>query len=305
MTFWATGINAAVGLGTAWYGTQQQKKSADKMAKASQVIPYNVNSPFGNVFFDPASRQVQFQQFENPFYNLLSQGGLASLSNAFTAAGSPYAGASPEVIAAAEGLRTENLQADAADRYGLLTQLAQPEQQRSYNNLQDTLFSQGRLGTTGGGVQQEAWQNAANRADLERQLAGQDWATQRAQNRFSTALQAVNQGSSMAQDQFTMGQNARAGMDNIFAQLANTGNMGLSAGGAPSSAALQAQYQARSGVAPAIYGAVQNSGLLDAFTGWAGNRLGGWFGTPGGMSDAQVRAAVPLDFSFSGMKLGA
>ena len=273
------------------------------MVEASKINPWNVNSPYGNVFFDPATRQISYQQFDNPFYNMLSQGGMAGFSNAFTAPGSPYYGASPEIVAAMEGLQTQNLQDDAQNRYSLLSQLAQPEQQRSFNNLQDTLYARGQLGTSGGGIQQEAFQNAANRADLERQLASQDWATQRAQNRFASALQAVQSGQQGANNQFTMGTNSLIGMDNIFSQLASTAGQGVAAGGGAPAGPLMQQYQASNQMPAAIYGSLQNSGLLDAFSGWAGNKMSGWFGGGGsGMSDAAVRAAVPLNLSFSGMK---
>lgn len=302
MTIWGAGISAAVGIGSAVYGAQQQKKNADKMIEASKVNPWDVNSPYGNVYFDPGSGQVSYQMFNNPFYNMFAQGGQAALGNAFTAPGSPYYGASPEVVAAMEGLSTGALQQDASDRKVLLDQLAQPEQQRSFNTLQDTLFARGQLGTSGGGIQQEAWQNAANRADLERQLASQDWAASRAQNRFASALQAVGQGQSAQQQNFGIGTGALSGMHSIWANLANTANTGIQAGGGAAGPAVAAGIQYATSPLAAGMGALQNSGALDKFSGWAGNKMAGWFGGYGGggsgMSDAAVKAAVPLDLNF-------
>lgn len=51
-----------------------------------------------------------------------------------------------------------------------LRQQAQPFEQRAFSNLQDNLFATGRLGTTGGGLQTEAFARGLGQADLDRQL---------------------------------------------------------------------------------------------------------------------------------------
>lgn len=48
---------------------------------------------------------------------------------------------------------------------------AQPFEQRQFNSLQDNLFATGRLGTSGGGLQTEAFARGLGQADLQRQLA--------------------------------------------------------------------------------------------------------------------------------------
>lgn len=278
MSIWATGISAAVGVGTSIYSANEKKKAAKSAAEATKPDPYNVNSPYGNVFFDPTSGQMSFQQFDNPWYNMFGAGGMAALGNAFTAPGSPYYGASPELVAAAEGMKTENLQQDAMDRYQLLGQLAQPEMDRSYNNLQDKLYAQGRLGNTGGGVELEAWQNAANRADLERQLAAQGWSENRAQNRFATALQAINQGQSAQQQNYGIGAGSMGAQNNLWANLFNTANLGITAGGGVAGPAAAAMMEYGGSPLAAGIASLENSGAFDKFGQWAGNKIGGWFG---------------------------
>lgn len=57
----------------------------------------------------------------------------------------------------------------------LLRQEAAPFEQRAYNANNQNLFNTGRLGTTGGGIQTEAFARGLGQADLQRQLqAGQE-----------------------------------------------------------------------------------------------------------------------------------
>jgi len=64
----------------------------------------------------------------------------------------------------------------ADERLGILREQAQPQEQRAFNRLQDQLFASGRSGTTGGGIQTEAFARGLGQADLSRQLAAFDFA---------------------------------------------------------------------------------------------------------------------------------
>jgi hypothetical protein len=55
--------------------------------------------------------------------------------------------------------------------YQRMTELAQPGIERGMSNLQDNLFATGRLGTSGGALQTEAFARGLGQADTERQLA--------------------------------------------------------------------------------------------------------------------------------------
>ena len=62
-------------------------------------------------------------------------------------------------------------QAIAQQRLDLLREQARPFEERAFANLQDNLFSTGRLGTTGGSLQTEAFARGLGQADLSRQIA--------------------------------------------------------------------------------------------------------------------------------------
>ena len=68
----------------------------------------------------------------------------------------------------------QGFDAAAADRLSLLREQAAPHEQRAFTGLQDTLFAQGRAGSTGGALQTEAFARGLAEADLGRQLAAQD-----------------------------------------------------------------------------------------------------------------------------------
>ena len=65
------------------------------------------------------------------------------------------------------GTQAEATQA-AFDR---MTELARPQEERAFSGLQDNLFATGRMGTSGGGLQTEAFARGLGQANTERQLA--------------------------------------------------------------------------------------------------------------------------------------
>lgn len=89
--------------------------------------------------------------------------------------------------------------ADASQGFGdyrqqtldLLRQEAKPEEDRALANLQNTLFAQGRLGSSGGGLQMEAFARGLGQADLARQLAA-------GQEARAAQSQALNVGTGLA-----------------------------------------------------------------------------------------------------------
>lgn len=60
------------------------------------------------------------------------------------------------------------------DRLSLLRQQAAPQEESQFNSLQNRLFSQGRLGSTGGSNDIEAFARGLGQADLGRQLSAQN-----------------------------------------------------------------------------------------------------------------------------------
>jgi hypothetical protein len=91
----------------------------------------------------------------------LQQGGFQQgLQDSLFGGAQTFAG---EAAQGFEGLR--------ADTLANLRSQAQPFEERQFSNLQENLFGTGRLGTTGGGIQTEAFARGLGQADLQRQLA--------------------------------------------------------------------------------------------------------------------------------------
>lgn len=263
---WINAGIAVAGVATSAYGAYNQKKNAKDAAKAGTPVPYNTQGPYGNSYIDPVTHTATYNPAANPFTNLLSSGGTAALANAFTAPGSFLSGADSELAAAYQGLLPSGLESATQERYGLLNQLAQPAEQRAGNKLQDQLFARGQTGTTGGGIQQEAFQNSLNQADLQRQLSAQDWAQTRANNRFSSALQAVGSGQQGQVNNWNIGSGALGGFQNILGGI--YGAAGQAQG---INSATPAQLAAWSGsqVSPWVSGAagLLNSGVIQGIAG--------------------------------------
>ncbi len=81
---------------------------------------------------------------------------------------------------------------------GTLRQQALPEEQRQMAGLTDNLFATGRLGSTGGALQTEAFARGLGQADLSRQLAATTMAQQAQQNQLGLATGQVGIGTGLA-----------------------------------------------------------------------------------------------------------
>lgn len=57
------------------------------------------------------------------------------------------------------------------DAFNRMTELARPQEERAFSGLQDNLFATGRMGTSGGALQTEAFARGLGQANTERQLA--------------------------------------------------------------------------------------------------------------------------------------
>ncbi|MGD9590811.1 MAG: hypothetical protein AB7Q37_18585 [Pyrinomonadaceae bacterium] len=222
--FWGT-LQAVlpdlINAGAAWYGNKQMGDQYQAAANQSVGKPFPVSSPYGSMTFDPRT----------------------GLSLTPGAGPGPWAGASPELIGAFNQLNDQGAIAqEAQGRLGLLRQLAAPEEQRATNTLTNQLYAQGRLGGTGGAVQQEALARAQAQADLQRQLSSMDWANQNALQRFNAAGNVVGSG----QQQQNLG----------FGQLRDLAQLGIQAGRPPASDLLAAMAGARGAGMQSIFGAL-------------------------------------------------
>lgn len=129
------------------------------------------------------------------------------------------------------GLATQDPSQLAAERLGLLRQEAQPFENRAFNRLQDSLFASGRIGTTGGGIQTEAFARGLGQADLARQRQAfdfgrslQDDATRRASSLNQIGLSQLGGATGIDQlglQQFQAALNAAIARSNASAGAAS------------------------------------------------------------------------------------
>lgn len=102
-----------------------------------------------------------------------------------------------------------DLQSLIGDRLGMLRQQAAPFEERSLDSLQQRLFSQGRMGSTGGSLDMEAFARGLGQNDLSRQLAAQDY-----------GMQAQAQNANLGLGMFGLG-------NDLLGSAGNFSNMGL------------------------------------------------------------------------------
>jgi hypothetical protein len=168
----------------------------------------------------------------------------------------------------------------AQEQYDIMTQIAQPWEQRAQNQLQNQLFQRGQLGTTGGGIQQEAFLNAQNAANLQRTLAARQYAGGE-QSRLAGLGQQFSQlGAGSFGQRFGLTADLLQQSQQMFQPLQGLGNLALGYG-APNIAAGQLTQGAQEGAASAwdTYGK-----LAEPIIGGIAGKIGGWLGG-GGVSE--------------------
>lgn len=82
---------------------------------------------------------------------------------------------------------------------GTLREQARPEMDRAFAGLTDNLFATGRLGSTGGALQTEAFARGLGQADLSRQLAATQQAQQAQQNALGLGVGLTGVGTNLSQ----------------------------------------------------------------------------------------------------------
>jgi len=142
----------------------------------------------------------------------------------FNQANNPFqAGLQNQLFQGAQGQFQDAAQGFDQYRQQTLDQLrqqAQPFEDRAFGNLQQNLFSTGRMGSTGGGLQTEAFARGLGQADLQRQLQAGGEARNAQSQSLSVGSGLANQGSSIQslQDQLLNGAFNRFGQSSQFAQ---------------------------------------------------------------------------------------
>lgn len=178
------------------------QSGAEKDAAAS-LNPWNVNGMFGSAQFDPSTRTANYTMDPTmaglrnqlggatqgmlggmntqPFNQFAMSQGNEALPGLFGdlqgALGNMPQGAFNQYqnqMGQAMGMAGQDVSGIMNNRLDLLRQQAKPGEEQAYNSLENRLFSQGRMGSTGGNSQLQAFAKGLGEADLTRQLAAQD-----------------------------------------------------------------------------------------------------------------------------------
>jgi len=155
-------------------------------------------------------------------------------------------------------------QAARDQQLALLRQEAQPFEDRAFANLQDNQFATGRLGSTGGALQTEAFARGLGQADLSRQLqAGQEGrSAQGAQ--LGLAQGQLGAGSDIRQMQDQLLSNATNRFGALGALSSNIGQARFNQGQQAASAQFgRAQSQLQNTFAPQMLQQALQSGFLN------------------------------------------
>lgn len=286
---------AEIGIGA--YGANQSSNQAQGAAqvagRSGQYRPQQVFSPFGNVMSD--GNTTQFQAPTDPF-SVLPQELIGESANYADLLGSQQ-GLYGEMGAGYLGELADmgyDPQAAAQSRYDMLTQAAQPEQNRMFQGLEQKLFNQGRLGTSGGGEAFRGFFEAQNQADMNRQLTAQDFAMQQQNHLASLGTGFAGQATSAAANRYGLASDLLGQSRAMFEPMAQLGNFALGAGAPNTTADTQAQIAAgQTSSEYDTYGRIAKEALPGIFQG-----LGGLFGG-GGVSEFPT-SSIPKRIGLSG-----
>lgn len=198
------------------------QSDAEKDA-AQMMDPWNVQGLFGSAMFDPATRMASINAdpqtvalrglLGSNVSNLLGGAGLGGFQNFAAGLGNQaLPGLFNEAQAAlgnlptdafnqfnstmanAQGLAGQDVSSIINNRLGLLREQAAPQEQQAFKDLEQRLFSQGRLGTTGGSRNIEAFARGLAQADLARQIEAQNLGLQTQQQNLNAAGMLGNLG---------------------------------------------------------------------------------------------------------------
>ena len=273
---------AAATVAASYIQNRSARRAADEQAAAAerargdaQFNPYDVGGIFGQSTFDRDTGTAQFDP------NEFTQGVVGQLQQPIEgqlAQQQTLGGALGQIGGAnflAQGLTTDPFDV-AQSRFGQLEQILNPGRQRTRENLESRLLRQGRLGSTGGSLQQEGFESGIER---ERQrglfdIYNQAQAQQQAQIGLGQNLTLFGQ----QQQEVGLGQalnrlNALSGIETQGRGLIDLGGV---LGGRQSSAGAQAGafgLQGQAASTAAQLGAAQGlSGALTSLGTAADNR---------------------------------
>lgn len=189
--WWSSAIGPAIGGGLSLYGANSAANklsdAANNAAQQGKFTPYNVYSGAGAGMFDAngnatATLSPEYQALRNQYLQN-ANGNLSALQN-------------------------YDPQAAANTVYGQLSALSAPQEEQDRLNMENRLLAQGMLGSTGGGIQNQALLTSQGLAGVGRQVQswqmGQDVLNQM-QNRALGATNAATALDAMPLNNLNMG----------------------------------------------------------------------------------------------------
>lgn len=109
-----------------------------------------------------------------------------------TTAGQPGLGLWNQNLQNMPTFNQDSFQSQTGDIYGMMQELMGPEQDRLRQQTQEQLFSQGRLGSTGGALQQQAMEEAIQTQNMQNMLAAMGQAQGLQQQEYNQWLGSTN-----------------------------------------------------------------------------------------------------------------
>lgn len=190
---------------------EAQEAIANAFGFANQALPGAQEGALNTTSFAPTTDQ--FAQNQAQF-----QGGFLPLAGQQAARGGDFTQRGLGLLGNSYGDVAQN-------QLNLMREYAQPFEERAYNSLQQRLFNQGRLGSTGGGRDVEAFARGLSQADTTRQLQAQQFAEGLRQNDQRVGLGLLNQGQGATNSAGALlGQGANVNQAGASTQFQGIGN---------------------------------------------------------------------------------
>lgn len=171
----ALGLGSALGIGASalggLLGSRASSRGLERAMAAAQFDPWNVFGGMSSAIFDRDNKSVRTEL--SPEYQQLRDSLFGTTSNLFNQA----AATNPAEV--------------ASMWYNNLSQLSAGDENQARLNLENRLFSQGMLGSTGGAQRMNALEDSLSDARLAREMNAWQFGQGMQQNLFNQALQGL------------------------------------------------------------------------------------------------------------------
>lgn len=258
--------NAAGGLLSTVTGDRAYQRGADQAAKMTEYNPWAIRMPFGETQVHDGV--IDFNMNE-AIMNMQNQ--LRGDSRGLLSSGVDMMGQGQQLAGRAASMDPNQI---ARQQYNMMSQLAAPGEHQARTGMENRLFSQGLLGSSGGAAQMGQMQQALGQADLQRQQQAMGMGQQVQAQQMQNALGMIGAGQGMF-GQGLQGIGTHSIYDNMamnqIMQSANMGAQQSAAHGIGAQAAMQAASN-RGDMIGGVFGGVMN-GLSQS----VGGLFGGLF----------------------------